>query len=81
MNASGRICVSMKLSKGMTEMDDEYMMFTPATRWVEVNNLNGIIERPDELLRYINQALEAGRIVFGERFEVELQSFQRAKFS
>jgi len=47
---------------------DEYKMFEPSSnhRFVVVNNLNGIIERPDELIRYIDQALEAGRLVFGE---------------
>jgi len=47
---------------------DEYKMFEPSSnqRWVAVNNLNGIIERPEELFKYIYQALDAGRLVFGE---------------
>ena len=64
-------------------MDEEYKMFTASTganKWVEVHNLNGFIERPAELLRYIDQALVAGRQVFGEKFEVEIITFQRIQF-
>ena len=55
---------------------NEYKMFEAEPKFkqfIKVHNLNGIIEDKEELLRYINQAIEAGILVFGSTFAERLE--------